>query len=461
MGHQTVYHKNDRLEATVQALCGNGNGLVKLEDGFVVFVANAAPGDVVRIRLIKVTKQYAVGKIETLLQPSAIRVADGCPYSGKCGGCAFSHLQYAAEAEYKRQWIEESFERIGGFSLPLEHFYAAKSCFSYRNKAIYPVSTARDGTIVCGFYAPMSHRIIEHDTCLIEPNIFTDIAKAVVDFCNKRKLVGYCESDHTGLVRAIYLRTNAALTQIALTLVLNDQQLKNGSVENDFVQQILSRFPTVTTVLVNVNTERTNVILGKQWRVLYGSGFVFDVLSGRSFRVSPASFFQVNPEMTDILYSVAKQFANVKQGEKLLDLYCGTGSVGICLSEPGTKLIGVDITQDAVTDASFNAKSNGVDAQFICLDAGEALDSERITALKPDLIAVDPPRKGCGKDAVEKMSRLDAKRIVYISCDPTTLARDIVQFQRAGYQPERAAGVDLFPRTGHVETVVLMSRVEK
>ena len=448
--------KNNRLELCVETLLGNGNGLCRTNDGFVVFVTGAAPGDVIDAHIIKVTKSYAVAKILEIKQPSPIRFEDGCPFSKSCGGCTFQHITYEEECSFKENTVNDALSRIGKLDLKVEKFYGAKNTEGYRNKAVYPIGTSKDGKAVSGFYAQMSHRIVEHDKCMISNSDFIKIRDGVISFINDRSISVYNEESGKGLVRSLHLRS-AKSGDVSLSLVLNGKEFVSSATEAAFVRFINQAFPKVKTILINVNTKNTNVILGDNWRVLFGDGYIYDELLDRRFRITPASFWQVNREQAEVLSSLAKEYANLSEGESLVDLYCGTGSVGLCLAEKGTKLYGVEVVEQAAKDAEFNAKLNGINAEFVALETENALDDEYVKNLHPDVITVDPPRKGC-VGAVEKIAALGAKRIVYISCDPATLARDLAEFETFGYKAARASAVDMFPRTGHVESVVLLTK---
>lgn len=451
--------KNDRLTLSVEKLLGNGNGICRLDDGFVVFVPSSCPGDVVNAHVIKVTKSYAVAKILEIVQPSPYRNEDGCPFAKNCGGCTFQHISYEKECEFKENTVNDALSRIGKLDIKVEKFYGAKNICSYRNKAVYPVGEDKDGRAISGFYAQMSHRIVEHDGCMISNPVFCKIRDGILEFINDRGISVYNEESGKGLVRSIHLRSTKS-GEISLSLVLNAREFLSSSTEKAFVKFINEAFPKVTTILINVNTKNTNVILGDEWRVLFGNGYIYDELLGKKFRITPASFWQVNREQAEVLYSVAREYAALKEGESIVDLYCGTGSVGLCLAEKTTKLYGVEVVEEAARDAEYNAKLNGIDGEFVALPTENALDNDYVKKLRPDVITVDPPRKGC-VDAVEKIATLGAKRIVYISCDPATLARDLAQFETLGYKATRASAVDMFPRTGHVEAVTLLERTQQ
>ena len=447
--------KNKTYTLKIESLCGNGNGIAK-HDGMVVFVPCTASGDVVEAKIIKVTKNYAVGKCERIVTPSPERTYDGCPLMAKCGGCSFQHISYKAECAIKRDMINDSFERIGGLPLRISEFVAAPDDRRYRNKAMYPVASDRDGKLTSGFYARMSHRIVQHEDCLIGPEIFSKIKDSVLDILSQCAVSAYDEESGKGILRCIYMRKNSK-NEVLLTVIANSRSLGDAA-EVRLCEYIREKHPEVTGILINVNKKSGNSLLGDTWRTLWGNDVLYDTLCGKKFRIAPAAFYQVNRDQAEKLYYKAKEYANISAGDVVFDLYCGTGTIGIALSEPGVKLVGVEISPDAVRDACENAKINGVDGEFICLDADEALNSPRLCDKKPDVIVIDPPRKGCGADAARKISSFGAKRIVYISCDPHTLARDLVTFAECGYTAEKAAGVDLFPRTGHVECCVLLCR---
>lgn len=452
----TNIRKNDTLELCADALLSNGNAVCRTDDGFVVFVPGAAPGDIVKVHVIKVTKSYAVAKIIEIIQPSLYRNKDGCPFMGKCGGCVFQHITYKKECEFKEDTVNDALSRIAKLDIKVEKFYGAPDMRAYRNKAVYPIGTANDGLAISGFYSRMSHRICEHDECMISNPVFVKIRDFILGFLNSNAVSVYNEETGKGLARSIYLRSTKN-NDVSLTLILNGNKLISDKLEQDFIRKTTQTFPFIKTILINTNTDKTNVILGDSWRTLYGDGYIYDELLSKKFRITPASFWQVNREQAEILYSKAAEYADLKDGEVLLDLYCGTGSVGICIANKSTKLYGVEVIDEAAKDAEFNAMLNDIDGNFFAAQTENALDDRRLSELNPDVITVDPPRKGC-VGAVEKIAKLGAKRIVYISCDPATLARDLAEFEVLGYKTKKVSAVDMFPRTGHVECCVLLCR---
>lgn len=453
----TKYKKNDFVELSPTTLCGNGNAVARDSEGFVFFVIDGVPGDRVKAKIIKITKSYAVAIIIDFIEKSELRNNDGCVYSPKCGGCVFQSISYEAESEYKRRMIDDNLRRIAGLDINVSEYFPSKCVNNYRNKAVYPVSNGADGKQISGFYHRNSHRICEHNECLIGNSKFTRIRDFVTEFCNRNGISAYDEETHSGLLRYIYVRS-ARDDSFLLTLIINSEEFVSNRMELKLVSEICDEFPECIGVVLNINKEIGNAVIGKKWRNLYGDGYLYDTLLNKEFRIAPASFYQVNREQAELLYTKAGELAQIKEGDTVLDLYCGTGTIGICLAKNGCKLYGVEIEPKAVIDACFNAKTNKVDAEFICLDAGEALNSDRVRSLSPDVIILDPPRKGCGNEAVERITSFGAERIVYISCDCATLARDLKQFDLLGYRTEKVIGVDMFPRTGHVECCVLLCR---
>lgn len=449
--------KNDVLRLSVSQTARNGFGIAKADDGMTVFVRGACAGDTVAAKIIKVTKSYAVSIIDTIIRPSADRSAGGCAVSGKCGGCVFHHITYEAECALKEASVNDAFAHIGKLALRVSVFHPAEKIEHYRNKAVYPVALDGNGRAISGFYAEKSHRLIPHDDCLIGDALFPPIRDAVLAFANENGVAPYDETVGRGVLRGIFLRKSASEGEVLLGLITAKDVFGSAALEDTFIGMMKERFPAVRSVVLNVNRKRSNAVLGDRWRLLAGDGYLYDVLCGKRFRIAPASFWQVNHAQTEVLYGIAARFAALAPGERLLDLYCGTGTVGICLARPDTRLIGVEIVPQAAEDAAYNAAQNDVDAKFLCLDAAGALDDERLRALCPDVITIDPPRKGCGVEAARKIASYGAKRIVYVSCDPETLARDLAAFEEYGYKAQAAEAVDMFPRTGHIETVCLLT----
>lgn len=451
--------KNQELQLNIEEMCGNGSGIAFYDGAFVIFVPNTAVGDRVLARVIKVTKKYAVAKVQSIIKASPYRVCDECECKDSCGGCDFRHISYEKECEYKEKSINDCFERIAFLPLRIEKFYPSNKTENYRNKAIYPIGTFKDGTLSCGFYAKNSHRIVPHSECKIGDGDFSKIKEDCIEFFNFEKLSAYCEETGKGLLRALYLR-KSSLGSIILTVVINGSALGNPKLEERFCKIITEKHPNISGVMINENRKNTNVVLGNKWKTLYGSSKLEECVLGKKFYVSPASFFQVNHSGMETLYSVAAEYAGLQSGQRLVDLYCGTGTVGICMAKEDTQLYGVEISQAAVEDARENAKANGISASFHCFDVSKGISAKDLLAFSADVIVTDPPRKGIGEDGIREICGANATKIVYISCDSATLARDLAIFQKNGYIATNASAVDMFPRTKHVECVVRLCRNE-
>lgn len=450
--------KNEIYETEIIDYTTEGSGVCKIE-GMTVFVPSTAAGDRAEVRILKTAKNYAFGKLEKMIEPSKDRIISDCPVSEKCGGCLFRHITYQAELEFKQKRVYDALTRIGGISGDLiGNIVGAEKSSRYRNKAQLPVAYDRDGKICVGFFAPRSHRVIPLKGCMLQSGSFDRAAEVFVDWAEKNHIPPYDESIHKGVLRHLYLRYAAKTDQLMVCVVANADELRH---ENELVRELCSALPNLRTVVLNINKDKTNVITGKTCRTLYGDGYITDELCGLRFRISPLSFYQVNRDQAERLYGIAAEYADLKPGETLLDLYCGTGTIGLSMAGRVKKLIGVEIIPQAIEDAKRNAAENNIhNAEFICADAGKAAADLHSRSIRPDCIVLDPPRKGCDKELISTVVQMSPKRIVYVSCDPATLARDIALFSSQGYTTVKATPVDMFPRTGHVECVVLMTKCD-
>ncbi len=448
--------KNDVIRLAVTGVTSEGSGVGHL-DGLAVFVPGAAAGDVAECVIIKAKANYAVGKIQKLLTPSEDRTPSDCSVYPRCGGCVFRHISYDAELRYKEQRVKDAFERIGHLDVKVLPITGGERYNHYRNKAQYPVTTL-NGRLVAGFYAPYSHRVIGCRNCLLQPPEFEGILKVIARWAEKYKIPTYDEQTKKGLLRHIYIRKGFSTGETMVCLVINGEKLFKAK---ELTEALLKENKNIKTVLVNRNTEDTNVILGKESDVLYGPGYIEDVLCGKRFRISPLSFYQVNHDQAERLYEKAAAYALENGAKTLVDLYCGAGTIGLTMADRVETLIGVEIVPEAVKDAETNAGLNGVtNAEFLCSDAAKAAETLRQRGVTPDVVILDPPRKGCDGALLKTVAEMSPERIVYVSCDPATLARDCAVLTGLGYTVKEAAPYDLFPRTAHVETVVLMSRVK-
>ncbi len=447
--------KNQVYEAVVTDYTAEGQGVAHVE-GCAVFLPNAIAGERVRLRIEKAQKTWASGKIVEILEKSPHRCNRACPVAKLCGGCDFWHMDYEEETRLKAERVKTCLNRLGGEALTEVPILAAPDCRGYRNKAQYPVA-AKKGRAYAGFFRAGTHDVVENQRCLILPEETDTVKDAVMDYVNQFRVSVYDEATHKGLLRHIYVRRGAVSGQILVCLVCNGEKLPKV----DALLARLKRIPGFTTLVLSVNTKKGNAVLGDEFITLYGPGYIEDTLCGLNFRLSPRSFYQVNHHQAQRLYETAIEQAGITKNDTVLDLYCGVGTITLAMASAAGKVIGVEVIPQAVEDARDNARRNGIDnAEFFCGDAGQAaLELER-NGVRPDVVVVDPPRKGLNADTIEALSRMAPRRIVYVSCDPATLARDVALLKQRGYTLQSATAADLFPRCSHVETVVLLSKGE-
>lgn len=445
--------KNDEIYLTVKSCTVQGSGVCDY-DGMTVFVRGAVTGDRVLAHIIKVKKAYAVGIIKKLIQRSPMRAKNFCPIAEKCGGCCFAHIKYEAELEIKAQQVADNFKRLGKLDITPAPIIPSPSANRYRNKAQYPVGS--DGKFAAiGFYAPMTHRIIDCADCLLQPQEFAKITDIFRDWIREKKISVYNEADGSGIIRHIYIRKAVVTGQIMVCIVANSDSVPHTEA---LIEQ-LKEIDGVTSIILNINRDKTNVVLGKECKTLWGSDYITDELCGLKFNLSPLSFYQVNHDGAEILYNKAKEYAALTGTETLVDLYCGTGTIGLTMTKEVKSLIGVEIIPQAIENAKENARLNGIDnAEFICGDASQAAATLLERGVKPDVVVLDPPRKGCDEALINTVAEMSPERVVYVSCDSATLARDCQRFAALGYQTLAATPVDMFPHTAHVETVALLKR---
>jgi len=446
--------KNQVSKAEITGLTSEGSGVCRI-DGMAVFVPQTAVGDVCEIRIVKVLKNYAFGIAEKILVPSPDHIADSCPVYKKCGGCLLRHISYEAECRTKNGIVRDVFERIGGLSPQFDDFLGAEATERYRNKAQYPLAV-QDGKAVCGFYAPRSHRVIPVEDCALQPAIFSSIIRTVLDYINEKKLSVYDEETNTGIIRHIYLRRGAHSQEIMVCLVVRKDISRQLSA---LCRTLAEKYSNIKSIVMNINSRKTNVILGDECVTLRGSDTISDTMCGNTVEISPLSFYQVNTVQAERLYGKALEYAAPDKDEVIADLYCGAGTIGLSMAKQAARIVGVEIVPQAVENARENAIRNNIDnAEFHCGDAGEVFGKLRRQGCKPDIIVVDPPRKGCSTETIDVIAGAAPRKIVMISCNPATAARDARLLSERGYSVDKVCGVDLFPRTGHVECVVLMSR---
>lgn len=449
-----MLEKNQRFTAEITDITSEGQGVCRVE-GVAVFVPLTAVGDVIEGKIVKVHRSYAYGICEKVITPSADRTENQCTVYNKCGGCDFRHISYEAECRTKSLIVENAFRRIGGLDPVFEEFISADKDSRYRNKAQYPLAVA-DGKAVCGFYAPRSHRLVPMMDCALQPEIFRDILEVVLSYINEHRLSVYSEETNTGILRHIYLRRGAYSGEIMLCIVVR----KDISRQLVPLWKIVSeRFNDIKSFVMNINPDKTNVILGERCVTLGGRDVITDVMCGNKIEISPLSFYQVNTVQAEKLYGKALEYANPSGDEIIADLYCGAGTIGLSMAHRAKKIVGIEIVPAAVENAKKNAAENGIDnAEFYCGDAGDVFSQLHNNGCKPDIIVVDPPRKGCSEESLKVILAANPQKIIMISCNPATAARDAKFLAENGFTVKRVCGADLFPRTKHVECVVLMSR---
>ncbi len=446
--------KNQIYEATIVDYTAEGQGVAKIE-GCAVFIPNAIVGEKCTVRIEKAQKTWASGKIVELLEKSSHRVNRECPVAKLCGGCDFWHMDYAEETRLKADRVKTALNRIGGENLESLPILSAPTCHGYRNKAQYPVATKK-GKAYTGFYRAGTHSVVESGRCLILPEITDKIKDAILDYVNQYRVSVYDEQTGKGLLRHIYVRRGDVSRQILVCLAVNGRKLPHTPELIDRLKKV----PGFTTLVLSVNTKDTNIILGDEFITLYGPGYIEDTLCDLNFRLSPRSFYQVNHHQAERLYQSAIALAGISKTDTVLDLYCGVGTITLAMASAAGKVIGVEVIPQAVADAQDNAKRNGIEnAEFLCADAGQAALELAEKGIHIDVAVVDPPRKGLNADAIEALTQMSPRRIVYVSCDPATLARDVALLKERGYRLQKAIAADLFPRCAHVESIVCLSKL--
>lgn len=448
--------KNEIHELTITGMTAEGAGVGRA-DGVAVFVPLTAVGDTARVKIVKAAKNYAFGRLEELLIPSPDRVESDCPYFAQCGGCCYRHISYEAELAIKETRVRDAIQRIGGFeSLKIRPILGAPSRSGYRNKALLPLGTDGSGTLAMGYYAVNSHRIVDCGACRLHPAEFNTAMRVFRQWAEQYGEPVYDEVSHSGRMRRLYLRKGEQSGELMACVVVNGNGLHH---EAELKEMLQKELPALTSLVINSNREQTNVVLGKRCRTAWGKDAITDMLCGLRFALSPLSFYQVNRGQAERLYQKAAEYAALSGTELLLDLYCGTGTIGLSMAHRAGKVIGVEIVEAAVENARQNAVENGIgNAEFLCGDAEKAARLLEERGEKPDVIVIDPPRKGCTPDLIETITRFAPQRVVYVSCDPATLARDLKLFASFGYPPVELTPVDMFPATAHVESVCLMTR---
>lgn len=471
------YSKNDCVELTIEDIGVSGEGIGKV-DGYTLFVKDTVIGDVVRVKIMKAKKNYGYARLMDIIKPSKDRVEPVCPIARQCGGCQIQAMNYNAQLKYKQKLVKDNLLRISGLTEGADYemceILGMDTPFRYRNKAQYPVGEDKDGNIVMGFYAGHTHSIIAcpDDDCMLGHRDNAFILNAVKEWMKEYRVRAYNENIHKGTVRHVLIRTGYHTDEVMVCLVTKKMLRKEAA--DGLVKAIQKLKLNVASLVVNINKEDTNVILGKECITLYGRPYIEDYIGDIKFQISPLSFYQVNPKQTEVLYNKALEFAGLKGNESVWDMYCGIGTISLFLAKKAGKVYGVEIVPQAIEDAKNNAKINNIDnAEFFVGKAEEVVpafykkqtgvqsdndstDSKEYDMTRPDVVVVDPPRKGCDKKLLDTIVSMTPDRIVYVSCDSATLARDLKLLVEYGYKVEKVQPVDQFGNTVHVETVVLL-----
>ncbi len=440
--------KNEILEVKTEEINALGFGVCKV-DGMVLFVGQSAPGDVAKVRVIKVAKTYAIGRIEELITPSPMRITPSCPVSASCGGCAYSHISYEEESKAKTESVKVALKKEGLSHIKVHPLTSPSGTKAYRNKAQMPF--APDGSL--GYFAPRSHRVVApKDGCELLPEVFVGICEIVSSFVKEKGISVYDEESGKGLMRHLYLRMGVNTGEVMVCLVINGKEVPGIT---ELVGRLYSAYPEIRTVILNENTAKTNVILGGKCRTVFGDGIITDTLCGNTYEISPLSFYQINHATAEAIYEKAIELADLKESDVVADLYCGIGTIGLSVAKKAdiSRLVGVEIVPDAVKNAKRNAEINGIkNASFYCGDANDPhID-------RCNVIFVDPPRKGLSKELIERIGELQPDKVVYISCASDTFARDLRLFAELGYETDTVYPYDMFPRTAHVECLTILHR---
>lgn len=467
-----VCQKNDELILDIEDLGTEGEGIGKIQ-GYTLFVKDALVGDKVRVKIMKTKKSYAYAKLLEIIEPSEWRTEPACPVARQCGGCQLQHCTYEKQLEWKRKKINDCLKRIGGFeNIEAEPVIGMEEPYYYRNKAQFPVGYSKDGSIITGFYAGRTHNIIPFKHCLLQHPCNSRILGIITRFLDENNIPAYNEATHKGIVRHIITRTAQATGEVMVCLVINADKLPATDklvqilLESDIIEDKGTKEgnekPFIKSICININKENTNVILGEKTEVIYGTPYITDYIGNIQYHISPVSFYQVNHSQTEKLYNKVMEFADLKGNEVVWDLYCGIGTISLFLAQKAAKVCGVEIVPQAVEDAKANALLNNLDnVEFFSGAAEEVvpLQYEKSNGrLKADVVTLDPPRKGCDEKLLQTVADMQPARIVYVSCDPATLARDLKYLCGKGYMVEKVQPVDMFCQSYHIECVVKMQK---
>ena len=447
--------KNKDYLMEITDIGNEGEGIGKI-DGFTVFVKDALPGEKIKVLITKVNKSFAFGRLMEIIEPSEYRVEPECPVYKRCGGCSLQHLSYDEQLKFKTKKVKDVLERIGGFeNADVNDAVGMENPFHYRNKAQFPVREGKNGVEI-GFYAPRSHNVIDIDSCLIQHPLNDKIIRLIREFINEENISVYNENTGKGLIRHIVTRIGYVTKEVLICIVINGKSIP----KKEKLIKKLSEVEGLKGIVLNINTKNTNVILSRETKVLWGQGFITDYIGDVKFEISINSFYQVNPVQTKILYSKALELAGLTGNENVFDIYCGIGTISLFLAQKAKKVIGVEIVEQAIEDAKRNAEINGItNAEFIAGSAEEVIPKLYKEGITADVVVVDPPRKGCDEAVLDTIIKMQPEKVVYVSCDPSTFARDLKILCSNGYEKGTAQPVDQFCHSGHVEVVCCLHRV--
>ena len=445
---------NKNYPIKISGLGHSGEGVGKI-DGFTVFVERAIPEDYIEAKIIKVKSNYAVGKLNEIITSSSHRINPPCPIADQCGGCQIQQIDYQKQLEYKTQLVKDNIDRIGKIKDVIIHpTIGMQQPWNYRNKAQFPIG--KEKTVTIGFYAKGSHNIIETDTCLIQHSDNNGIIRTIRNFINEFKISIYDEKKHKGLIRHIVTRVGFHTGEIMITLVINGETIPHL---DELIGRLKDSNTNTVSIHLNINKNKTNVILGKENKLVYGKRYITDYIGDIKFEISPLSFFQVNPLQTKILYEKALEYADLQGNEIVYDAYCGIGTISLFLAQKAKKVIGVEIVEEAIEDAKRNAKLNNIkNTEFYIGKAEEVIPRLYQQGQNADVVVLDPPRKGCDQKLLDTIIEMKPKRVVYVSCNPSTLARDLKYLEKNGYKTIEIQPVDMFPHTMHVESIVSLKK---
>lgn len=451
-----MVEKNVHYKIEITGVSSDGNGIGTV-DGFTVFVPMTVTGDIVEVVVVKVLSRYAIGRALNLISPSPMRTAPICPVYKRCGGCHLQHIDYKAQLEIKKGFIVSAMERIGGFKgIDVQDVIGMKTPQRYRNKCVFPVGKDRNGEVQSGFYAKRSHEIIPVDDCMVGSEINKKIVDAIKAYMKEVKVSVYDEEDHKGLVRRVFIRDGKVSGEIMVVISINGKSLPQ---KEKLIERLTAISENIVSIYININESRGNTVLGLENKLIFGKSVITDTLCGIDFEISPHSFYQINPVMTEKLYGKALGFAEITKNDNVLDVYCGIGTISLAAAKKAKVVTGVEIVEQAIEDAKKNAENNGIEnARFFADSAENAVPKLISEGLSPDIVILDPPRKGSDEATLKAIASAEPKRIVYVSCNVATLARDAKFLSELGYTPAKCIGVDMFPHTSHVETVVLLQR---